>query len=599
MKKNLLVFIAICFFAIQSRGQFPYASIWAGYPLAYELSSGFATNVTPGYFWLGYLSTVQNISTTWHINKNFCIMGTGASAIWSAYKVFDANACTGSSLTQVLNGYGVSAIETNGANGLRYALAGSYDKACYFTTLDSSGNVMSAMSYPFPHPPLNPFMLPSKPIIVESDNPNEYYICGSFETDMYIINVNASGTIIWSSYYSLGEGVSPKDIIMSPYNLHHLIVVGELTTSPIDKQGFFMDLDASTGITQQIKTYGNPGVADKFSTICLGSNIGPGNGSGFVIGGFTQMGPGGLTQQLFNGTVGGSSWVIKLDAGGNIIWNNIISPSLGINNGVIDIVERLNTFNNYEYYALLNASVGMQVIKLDGGGLPFPTSPPNAQFNEFVYDLPALIPSKPTSISYVNGPSTSPDVGIQMYGTASNFPGFSSSYVVSAYFNGETNCYRTLTTIHSSDPGPGSIDVISANQYGSFSDCSNFQVVAFFPGGSVNYPCSGLIPAGSNQRVMSAGVSGQMNNDGDFGVYPNPVTNKAIIKYAASDNSKVNIDVYNLLGEHITGINADPAAAGTYEKEVDFSTLKIESGVYFVTVKVDATTYKQKIIYTK
>ena len=587
MKKRLLVFIIACFFGSQSKSQ--YASIWAAYPLTYELSSGFATKNTPGMLWFGYHSTVQNISTFWHVNKNFCIMGAGLSSIWSGYKIYESNACTGS-LTQVLNGYGVSAIETSGSNGESYAVAGTYDKAVYFCTLDKFGNVISNMSYPFPYTPTLINGAPTKPLIIESNNKDEYFICGYFESDMYIINVNSAGSILWSSFYSMGKHVMPKDIILSPYHPGELVVVGETDLSLQDSEGFFMRINGSNGQVLNSRVYGNLLEKEGFGSIIVGSHVNSNNMPGFVIGGYAQN-P--------NSGVGSTAWVLKLDAIGNFIWSKVIEPSMGSNLGVIDILERLNTFNKYEYYALLNSNVGMQVLKLDDEANPFSLSSPNNLHNEFVYDLPSIVPAKATSISYVNHPALTADVGIQVFGTSSNFSGFSSSYAVSAYFNGETNCYRTLGVIQNFTKGTRNILSFTTNQYGSFSTCSNFQIQTFFPGGSVNYPCSGLVASGSNLRTMPSGTAIQTNEEENFSVYPNPVADKATVSYSVLDNSKVIIYVYSLLGEQLLQLEPEAKLAGNYTEEIDFSAMNLKNGIYFVTTVVDGTAHKRKIVYTQ
>jgi hypothetical protein len=245
------------------------------------------------------------------------------------------------------------------------------------------------MSYPFPYTPTSINGAPTQPLIIESDHKNEYFICGYFESDMYIINVDASGAILLSSFYAMGKKVMPKDLIMSPYQNDQLIVVGETEMSPIDNQGFFMSIDAGTGMVLNSKIYGSAVEMDGFGSITIGSHVNSTNSAGFVIGGYTQK-P--------NGLLGLTAWVLKLDPFGNFIWSKIIQPSMGNNVGVIDILERLNTFSDYEYYALLNSSVGLQVIKLSDDGSPFPISSPNSLHNEFVYDLPSLIPAKATSL---------------------------------------------------------------------------------------------------------------------------------------------------------------------------------------------------------
>jgi hypothetical protein len=458
--------------------------------------------------------------------------------------------------------------------------------------------VVASMSFPFPYTPTLLNGAPSQPIIIESNIKDEYFICGYFESSMYVINIAANGNMIWSSFYDLNKQMMPKDMIMSPYHPGELIVVGETEISNIDHQGFFVAINGTNGSVVKSKVYGNVANNEGFGSITLGPVGNSWNHAGFVIGGYSQLantsfGP--ISNILNTNT----AWVLKLDPDGNIVWSRILSPSLGANLGVKDILGRLNTFNTYEYYALLNSNVGMQVLKLDELGNPFPISSPNSLYNEFVYDLPALIPSRATSISYVNSTAVGADVGIQMYGTSSNFFGFSNSYFVSAYFNGETNCYRTLTTIQNVNKGSITVDLDNTVKHGSFSPCSNFQVVAFFTGGTANYPCAGLVPAGSNQRSLPSGINIESEEEGSFSVFPNPVADKAQVNYVAADNSVVDIFVYSLLGQELLHQHPEAKLAGNYVEELDFSSLTIKSGVYFITTIVDGKSHKQKIIYNR
>lgn len=597
MKKNLLLIITTFFFNVSVKSQ--YASVWSAYPTSYKLSAGFATRQTPGTFWLGYLSTVQNVSSLSHINKNFCILGLGASSIWASYQIFETQGCSGS-FSQVLDGNGVSAIETSGPNNLRYALAGVYDKACYFAALDHLGNVITAISYPFPHLPSGNFPEPTKPVITESNIPGQYFICGYFESNMYVILVNASGNIIWSRFYSIGIDAVPNDIIMNPFGTNELIIVGEVNLSPQEKQGFLMRVDVNSGIVKNVKTYGNLGMNDGFRTIISNTTALTAQGQGFIIGGYTTAGTqAGFSQPHTNSTSNHSgAWVLKLHSGGQIVWSRVLTPSTGTNTGVIDIVERLNSFNDYEYYALLNSNAGMQVLKLDDQGNPFPVSSPNALHNEFIYDLPSAQSATATSISYVNTPASTADVGIQVFGTANNFPGFSSSYAVSAYFNGETNCHRTLTTIQSVHPGSVFEMNIPFNQFGSFSSCNNFQIHAFFTGNSVNYPCYGLVAQGSNQRTLSFTGFADGEEPVKWRVYPNPVNihDKFFVNYSQKENSKVTISLYNLMGQQLLNIIPDTNTEGEHEQVIDLVNLNIPAGVYIISTKIDETVYTQKIV---
>lgn len=522
-------------------------------------------------------------------------MGAGPSSIWAAYKIFDANNCNGS-LSQVLNGNGVSVIETSGSNNLRYAVAGSYDKAVYFTTLNNTGGVLNSVSYPFPVQPVLSASLfnqapATKPLIVESSVPNQYYICGAYQSHMYILNVDVNGSVIWSAFYNVAEGMIPKDIIVNPYISQHIAVVGQAKLSAFNTQGFFMDVDGINGAFAQTQLYGQAVNCEVFNSITVAGNAGLSNGSGFVIGGFTK--------QITDNT--GRPWVLKVDSIGSVIWSKIHTPSLGACYDVMDVIQRVNTLNNYEYYVLLGSTAGMQVLKLNASGGPFQGTATTSLYNEFVYNIPSLIPAKSTCLSLVNGVGTGYNTGIQVYGTSYNFPGMNGSYVVNAYFNGETGCYQTLDTIHETMNGPKSGTGALVTKYGSLQACTNFQVQAFFPGGSISYPCFGPVPAGDNQRVMGQGIDAAANLpvSDDIRVFPNPVVDKTTVHYSCTENSKVKIDLYTVTGQLVWTSSPINMGEGEHEEEIDFNNLDLKAGVYFVTTQVNGISNKQKLVYTR
>jgi hypothetical protein len=216
-----------------------------------------------------------------------------------------------------------------------------------------------------------------------------------------------------------------------------------------------------------------------------------------------------------------------------------------------------------------------------------------------VYDLPAVNPSRATSISYVNAPASTADVGIQVFGTASNFTGFSSSYVVSAYFNGETNCYRTLSNQLPAENGVIQVNNLPANKMGGLSACTQFQVLATFPGGSLNYPCSGFMTSGSNQREMPSGINPEEEAPALTRVFPNPTEDRIAVAYYAPEKSKVTIALYNLLGQLVAQTQPHVDLAGNYEQELNLKQLGLEKGVYFVCTTINQQVHKQKIILTR
>jgi len=69
--------------------------------------------------------------------------------------------------------------------------------------------------------------------------------------------------------------------------------------------------------------------------------------------------------------------------------------------------------------------------------------------------------------------------------------------------------------------------------------------------------------------------------------YPNPFNPATVIKYALSYESKVNIIVYNSLGETVREVNVGIKQPGYYE--LNFNSSGLSSGVYFYSIQASST----------
>jgi hypothetical protein len=70
-------------------------------------------------------------------------------------------------------------------------------------------------------------------------------------------------------------------------------------------------------------------------------------------------------------------------------------------------------------------------------------------------------------------------------------------------------------------------------------------------------------------------------------VYPNPTPGRAIFKYSLGEPRAVSIAVHDLLGKQVMKVtDLETKSAGTFEKEIDLSTL--EAGVYLLIMVTDA-----------
>jgi hypothetical protein len=79
--------------------------------------------------------------------------------------------------------------------------------------------------------------------------------------------------------------------------------------------------------------------------------------------------------------------------------------------------------------------------------------------------------------------------------------------------------------------------------------------------------------------------------------YPNPFNPSTTIKFALPERSKVNLSVYNLLGEKIAELVSEELDAGYHEAEWNAS--KFTSGVYFYTLQAGRFNETKKLILIK
>lgn len=600
MKLKLLSFATTLLFILPNKSSAQYQSLYCAYPSSYELGSGFVTNNTPGTLCFGFNAQV-NPNGTWNDSKNFCIMGSGSSNIMVTYKAYFSDSCT-NNLSQILSQTGLSAVETNGPAGLTYAVVGAHDKGLYFVGLNANGAILDKKSYPFLLEKSLYFERPAKPIIIEAESPGHFYVCGSYDSDMFVLKIDVHGNIVWSNFYTLLNNTVPKDMIIDPFHPGTLIVIGTTNVEKKDNEGFLMSLGVSFGNVINCSTYGRVIGYDSFNSITISHSQLNNSADGFTIGGYQHA--------LLPLTP--SAWVVKLDPNLNLKWSNGIYTSAGLNKGYVDIAERLNTFGQYEYYGLLESTAGMHVTKLDHQGNPYGINLSTGFFsnlnffnNEFIYDVPALIPSKATNISlvnnYVNG---GPDVGLQVFGNSYYTSGFVGTYQVNSYFNGESNCYRSLTKLPGSKELPCNAKTLQVYMHDNLTQCSNFQCVAFVVNSPLTLLCAGTSLSGSNLRPMRTTESdglGETNEElmGETQVFPNPSSDKAFVTYHIPENSQSKLEVFDMLGALVYSNTSESLVNASITEEIDFEKIHAKEGIYVVTLTVNNTVTKQKLIYRK
>ena len=97
--------------------------------------------------------------------------------------------------------------------------------------------------------------------------------------------------------------------------------------------------------------------------------------------------------------------------------------------------------------------------------------------------------------------------------------------------------------------------------------------------------------------VGTTGVENVTNLNASIGTYPNPFSNKTTVSYSLQQASKVELAVYDVLGNKIQVLEYGKRLIGTYELEWDASFVK--SGIYFLRLKTDKGSLSLKIVKSK
>lgn len=90
------------------------------------------------------------------------------------------------------------------------------------------------------------------------------------------------------------------------------------------------------------------------------------------------------------------------------------------------------------------------------------------------------------------------------------------------------------------------------------------------------------------------GINEQDNNDeGILSLYPNPATEHAVIEFVLNQNSEVNIELYNLIGEKVYSEKKGLINSGVHNHRIDAHGLP--SGIYFVRMQIGGKVFTKKL----
>lgn len=489
----------------------------------------------------------------------------------------------------VNNCAGISIIETEqfnlpGSQQGYYALAGAFDKGCFFSLVDNFGNCFNSCAYRFP---TREIVSVTKPLIIECSNVSGHYlICGSFNKTMYVVRVNQLGQVIWSKLYPI-EG-EPRDMIAAAYGpnkQNEFIVVGKsyLAYSTNKTDGFVMKLDQNNGsvfFSRRVNSnnmFSAPG-DQHFNSITLfhreqinGSFI---TNHGYLLTGYTDP---------FLISNNGTGLYHRLDTNLNFVTIGIFRPfNSPLNGEIIDVVSRRkpNT-NSFNYYCLVKNNTGMGVIRTNW----------NVSFNvvaiaaghavEFDFSVPGSV-TQPVSIGMYDGVNSA-YAGIQLFGNV-NSTGTIDQHLVKSYFNGVSACHSSTYSPFYTEPSsqhPNDLIV----PYGELTACPLFYISDEEDGSYVNY-CGPLdsVSNGDNSRMAQLNAARQ-EKELQVKLYPNPSHGQVNLEYDLQEAGNVEISLCNLLGQELLRISETKTEAGHYLLPIDLAGAGINEGIYILTYK--------------
>lgn len=597
----ILIACAVAFRLAGQSPQFPPASQNTFGEMLYAhpgsvLGSGSVTRNSPGFLLAGHVPAGQN--SGFFIDR----LGQGGALFNSPgifqkqYTVYTGATCNSQNYIQA-NCSGVTAIETsvpanqqNGTPAIEYAVAGSVSNGCFISFLSNNGNPVNSFFINFALIQNVPSIASvSKPLLVEASSNsglNEYFLCGTYDVMLPILNypisvlyahrINAQGAIIWSRELLCVAGgyMQANAMLESPYT-QNLVIVGKTINS-----GIMVELDAATGgaIVAKAAIYNMRNYTCGFSSIAL-SDLQSGTGMGYIIGGENQ-----------NITPSGGLWMMKVSAAGNVTWNTLIRGRADTKvRTVRGVTERQNLNNGFEYYGVATSTAGAMVIKLNQAGVPLPNLP-----NEFVYNAgPLGNASTGQAISFSD--NTGVDEGLHIFGNdAAQQP--TSHYKVQAYFSGHAGCNMPGKVFSYERPEVNKEEIAMTDLNLPLSHCGAISIVAANVPAyqAICGPVGSIQPPASNTRPSAAtGLAEETETTMTWNVSPNPVKDKATI--TLDEAGAVKILLYNNMGQLLREVETD-SASNTIE--LDFSSMGLKSGVYFVSCQANGRTEQHKVVYT-
>lgn len=536
------------------------------------------------------------------VNKNGLI--SGPNDFSEEYTVGDPDInCSG--FFNPAHCQGISVIESaNTLAGNGYAVAGVYVsgnvRGVFFATLNGQGGVLNSIRWNLPGGSYGPTL--EKPVVIESKvNPGDYYVCGHFNYQTYVMKVDNNALQSWANWYSINGDFSGFDIIESPYNptSSKLIVVGRAQDNggSTAQDAFVMHLETGMGNVLSTNLYSDGSGGDDWFNSISEANHSTLSNRGYVVGGFAHSST--LNNYIY------TPWMAHLDTSYKLVWSTLIQPSYGNNNTPIarqcakeinDVFQRRNQSGQFEYYGIAGSAMDidqvgtngfeysyMSVFRLDNSGSNSLSPDEFRYFNgsgQYSHFDPHL-----TQIESTAG-GGAPE-GFQAFCTATASP---SHYMVKAYYNGYAGCQDSLSDINVYSYNATDIP-IQVNMGIFNSSCNGFAFANSSISVSRSTICTaGSVSGGSNSRIL--GVANVQFEDIAFEAFPNPVHDLLSLRFMSTSTSNIELKLLDLLGRPVDMKTTKGDELLTMEIEI----ADIQPGVYLLQVKDGERIAVRKIV---
>ncbi|MCU0432699.1 MAG: T9SS type A sorting domain-containing protein [Bacteroidia bacterium] len=432
--------------------------------------------------------------------------------------------------------------------------------------------------------------------------PNNIYVCGYVTTTdanlvvmPFIVCIDwVNNVVLWSQTYnirpSLPDDNRPADVI-SPLSGNRLIMVGTSDNAgAVD--GFFMDIDYTNGIPLQRTNPAGIGYE-----VMLYDNAG---GIDIVTGIATRLTNTGTPFHVIcgNSDFGISSsnlhpWLFQINDMGVVIWSKeLLYSAAGSNATVNDIIARVNTLGQHEYY--LTGLVDFGYTFGNGDPVVFKCDNTGNAVTEFNYPMPGTSTQNQWGVSL--GIETSPGIeGLAVY--CNDGAGFLTGaagdmYMVKSYFNGVNGCGEVLTTFSSNTASTNNFDdnVLTIAPL----NLTNISAIPLGPSSDTPNCNASSIGGGSNIRI--AGNNGT-NESGNATLATNPVSSSSqmlLLNTNYTEEKQIMTSIINVEGREIQSFT-QTIPDGEQQTRLTLNQ-PLPAGIYLIRIQHGKATETLKLV---